>query len=164
MGLLNLSDDTLHRFWDKVDIQGTDDCWNWTAGCNTDGYGNFALVATVVGFKLIGAHRLAYQLKFGAISPELKVLHSCDNPKCVNYKHLSLGTDLDNSKDKMAKGRGRHAKGSAHGRTQLTDDDVRTIRAIYAGGTTTQKAIASLYGLTQTQVSKIVLRQSWTHI
>ena len=51
------------------------------------------------------AHRVAYQLTHGPIPAGQVVMHSCDNPPCVNPKHLSAGTLADNARDRSAKGR-----------------------------------------------------------
>ncbi len=53
------------------------------------------------------AHRVAYTLAFGPIQPRMVVCHRCDNGLCCNPAHLFLGTAGDNSRDMMAKGRGR---------------------------------------------------------
>ncbi len=36
-----LTEKDLTRFWDKVDVQGSNDCWEWTAGVSREkkGYG-----------------------------------------------------------------------------------------------------------------------------
>src|SRR5579872_3063658 len=76
-------------------------CWNWTGSTNGRGYGQ-----TTFHQKYILVHRLAaiLWLKFDPVSG-LNVLHSCDNRLCFNPKHLFFGTDLDNIRDMMAKGR-----------------------------------------------------------
>lgn len=94
------------RFWSKVHVRRADDCWEWCGGMSNEGYGRFK-----VGGKLVSAHRFAYEQFYGPIpadSPNYHgnvVLHKCDNPKCCNPKHLSLGDQKLNVSDMIAKGR-----------------------------------------------------------
>lgn len=91
------------RFWAKVDK--TDGCWNWTA-CTSHGYGQFKLSKAE---KTVRAHRFSYFLHYGEFDPKWRVLHSCDNPPCVNPAHLRLGTDADNARDRDDRGRNGNA-------------------------------------------------------
>lgn len=90
------------RFWAKVDRSG--ECWLWTASVRRDGYGNFNRGS---GDGWVSAHRFSYELHHGPIPARLLVLHSCDNRRCVNPSHLSLGTHRDNTRDAITKGRFR---------------------------------------------------------
>lgn len=148
------------RFWSKVDIRGEDDCWEWTAYLE-DGYGKIRIAG-----KSVLAHRVAYELTKGPIPEGLCVCHRCDNRKCVNPRHLWLGTNADNVADREAKGRNRlpDCKGEAHGNAKLTAEDVLRIRELYDDGGYTQKEIARLFGIARTQVSRIVNGHHWRHV
>lgn len=91
------------RFWEKVELRGSDECWPWKGSCNEHGYGQ--LLGTEG--RLEKASRLALML-VGADPAGWFVLHSCDNPPCVNPTHLFLGTQRDNMRDAAAKGRIRN--------------------------------------------------------
>lgn len=71
------------------------------SGANKKSYGRI----WCSGRRVLQAHRFSYELHYGVNPGDLRVLHSCDNPSCVNPQHLSLGTDADNMRDKMLKGR-----------------------------------------------------------
>ena len=90
------------RFWSKVSIREKDECWPWTGKRDRDGYGKIRN-----HYKEVRAHRLSYELNIGDIPMGLVVCHSCDNPCCVNPKHLWVGTQQDNNKDKALKNRAR---------------------------------------------------------
>lgn len=84
-------------FWSKVDRSGGPDaCWQWLGFRDRIGYGHFS-------HKL--AHRIAWIARFGGIPEGQQVLHHCDNPPCCNSRHLFLGTQADNMRDCVAKGR-----------------------------------------------------------
>ena len=99
-------------------------------------------------------HRYVYALRCGEIPSGLSVLHSCDNPLCINPKHLWLGTLEDNNNDRVAKGRTK---------SKLKVWDVMEIRHLYDLGHR-QKDIAKLYNTTQTNISMIITRNTWSHI
>ena len=95
--------DTKTNFWSKVSKEGS--CWNWKAGKNSDGYGVFR-----AGTHNELAHRYSYMISVGVIPDNLMLCHTCDNPSCVNPKHLFLGDQFANMQDMLTKGRGRWQK------------------------------------------------------
>lgn len=91
------------RFWSKVQKNGEDQCWVWTAKKFRFGYGQFQFRR---GSYI--AHRISWVIAHGPIPDGMCVLHNCpdgDNPSCVNPSHLWLGTTQDNIRDCVAKGR-----------------------------------------------------------
>ena len=92
--------DICDRFWSKVNILGKDDCWNWTAGIDTPGYGGFKYNG-----KKINSHVMTWILTNGEVPKGFWILHTCDNKLCCNPNHLFLGTPLDNVRDMIKKGR-----------------------------------------------------------
>jgi hypothetical protein len=105
-----MNDKDISRFWNKVDRKAPYECWPWLgkARCGKSMlYGQFWLNG-----KNATPHRISYQLANQGFDFTLHVLHKCDNPICVNPSHLFLGTNSDNIRDKMNKGRwkGGHPK------------------------------------------------------
>jgi hypothetical protein len=91
------------RFWAKVNIVAGGECWTWTRSRSRGGYGKFN--ARINGKRVHTASRIAWIICHGIIPGRLHVLHRCDNPPCVRPDHLFLGTNLDNVRDSIAKGR-----------------------------------------------------------
>lgn len=90
----------LAKFWERIEVLGEEDCWEWTRAKHRFGYGMMR-VNTV----LHTAHRLAYMDYMGQIPDGLVVRHKCDNPACCNPHHLELGTQKDNLDDATKRGR-----------------------------------------------------------
>jgi hypothetical protein len=145
------------RFWSKVDRRGDDDCWTWLGPTNDTGYG-------ILGFrgKQDRAHRVSYVLSCGEIPNGLHVLHSCDNPPCVNPKHLRLGTPADNAQDRAERGRYRNRglPGEENPNAKLTQEQVDEMRRLRAAGYL-QSTLAEMFGIHQTTVSIILSGKHW---
>lgn len=109
------------------------------------------------------APRVSYELHNGAIPAGLFVLHSCDNPGCVNPAHLHLGTRQDNADEAVQRGRIKlpGLKCQDHPQAVLTDDRVREIRRLWIQEKMTQTGIARLFGVHVSTVHLIVHRKTW---
>lgn len=151
-------------------VEATDSgCWDWLGQRSQEGYGRLGEVF---------AHRLAYEAFRGPIPPGMYVCHTCDNPPCCNPDHLFIGTNADNVRDSMSKGRwpassGRHwahlrpelaprgerhgsrthpdrvARGERHGHARLTEAQVRLIRTPGSGSA---EELAARFGVTKNAV------------
>ena len=139
------------RFVEKV--KKTNSCWNWIANRNKKGYGRFW-----VNGKNEFAHRTAWEIAFGKINGDVRVLHRCDNPSCVKPTHLFLGTHADNGLDKARKG--RSAKGEKNGNSKLSVEDVIFIRN--SGNSVSE--LADDFGMDRTQIWNIIKRKQWKHV
>lgn len=103
----------------------------------------------------IRAHRFSWERTHGKIKHGLVVMHTCDNPPCVNVEHLSVGTQAANVADAARKQ--RMPRGEA--KSKLTEADVLTIRRCAL--TETHVSIAARYGVASQTIDRIVLRQRW---
>lgn len=92
------------RLWAKVIKGSPNGCWVWQgANVGRPGHGRI-----IHNGRLESTHRVSWMLANGPIPDGLWVLHICDNPPCVNPRHLYLGTALDNARDAVVRKRLRH--------------------------------------------------------
>jgi hypothetical protein len=152
----------LKRFWSKVDKStNPDGCWNWKSGKSDRGYGRFGFAG-----KTRRAHRMAFALTFGSFCSKLSICHSCDNPSCVNPKHLWAGTTAQNMQDMVRKGRKPNTapKGEKSPQAKLSPSDVLSIRKMYVPWKMSRGKIAKFYNVKRSTVQAVLERKSWAHI
>lgn len=147
--------DEAEQFERHVIPEPNSGCWLWTAGALPTGYGSLNWRG-----KNRLAHRVSYEIHCGEIPHGLHVLHSCDNPCCVNPDHLRPGTDADNIADMIARGRGNPAIGDRNANNKLTPDQVRRIRS--AKGQPT--AVSRAFGVSEATVRDIRAGRTWSHL
>ena len=150
------------RFWRQV--KKTPGCWEWTgAVTRASGYAQIGMGGK--GGRLELVHRFSYILHKGPIQEGLVVMHACDNPRCVNPAHLSVGTISDNVRDSVRKGRWKAIPplqcGSDQHSSKLTEEAVRLIRDNPQIST---KELAIRYGTNVTSIQKVRSRKTWKHL
>lgn len=175
------------RFWSKIDKQEGPSrpdelgpCWVWKAGTSRAGYGQIHVTSRVCY-----THRVAYVLTCGEIPDGMFVCHHCDNPRCVNPKHLFFGSHADNMADMTRKGRRgltmhpeRIARGERHGsrthpekimrgennrNAKLTAAQVIEIRSLCASGES-HRALSERFGIARRTINGIANNVSWRHL
>lgn len=151
-------EDLKHRIRGRYSIDPVTGCWNWLAGISRTGYGQ----CRVSQMKEYSAHRVSYRAHKGSIPEGMNVMHSCDNRRCVNPDHLSLGTGRENMEQRNR--RRRHAHGEKSPRAKLTEADARTILSLYRKDGITAKAIAARYGISDSTVQHIAYGTRWSHL
>ena len=157
--------DYIAGFWKRVDKNGPvpshcaelGPCWIWKGAHFFNGYGEWHQGA----HRVVKAHRLSWRLHYGPVPHGLDVLHRCDVKNCVNPRHLFIGNDFDNMRDAASKGRLK--RGEQLWTAKLTADQVREIRSLGEQGTP-RAALALQFGVTRTNITFILNRQSWKHI
>lgn len=151
------------RFWEKVDQGKFDDCWPWKAAVNNKGYGVFR---GLKGEGMTSAQRVAWTIVNGAPRDDQEVMHICDNPLCVNPRHLRLGSHAENMADMSAKGRGRGKImiGADHPRHKATDE---AILSLLASRNWTTVEIARAVGIVESamrrRLNRLEARQKVRH-
>lgn len=126
------------RFWEKVNKSGG--CWTWTGAQHRQGYGHIRIDDSVEF-----AHRVSWNIHFGAIPDGAEIMHVCDNPCCVNPDHLMLGTHRDNMRDMARKGR-------KPSKLKGVVSDIKTM----AKCGWRQQQIADYYGVSQSAISMVI--------
>lgn len=168
---LSLSD--IERFWKKV--QKGDGCWMWT-GATWGNYGRLGVMVGPLGARKqrdVRAHHLSYFLAHGHW-PIKHVLHTCDQPLCVNPDHLWEGSPKENTADMTTKGRhrGRFQQGhdGLNGNAHITQELADQIRAEYVpygrtgGGSLRPNSLMGLartYGISKRAVLRIIQGKTW---
>lgn len=131
-------------------------CWWWLGCVDADGYGK---VHQKVGEQPVWlAHRWSFALAGGDISRPHLVLHSCDQPSCVNPAHLRSGSDAENKADAVS--RGRHTFGTRQPAAKLTPAAVQAIRA----SSEALKVLAERHGVSAQTISTVRNGKAWRHV
>lgn len=142
--------------FEKLFAKGTPtDCWEWQAVKNQGGYGRL-----LVEGRLQVAHRISYRIYVGELSEDIRVLHKCDNPGCVNPSHLFLGTQSDNMIDCSRKGRMVRPKGEDNHQSKLTKKAVQDIRSSQESA----RKMSEKYGVTRQHIWRIRNNKFWKEV
>lgn len=144
------------------------DCILHKKHLNPDGYGvyyRYDRIAKKTWHEF--AHRMVWEEHKGPIPKGMCVCHKCDVRNCINIDHLFLGTQADNMRDKVSKG--RQSKGKRHGEltqakqgpipTKLNWTKVNKIRAL--AKTKTQRELAKQFKVSQVTIHNVVTGKTW---
>jgi len=156
-----LSGKDIKRFWDKVEKNDKDKCWEWLASKDKDGYGYFSVKG-----KTYKAHRISYIINSGNQIPiGMVIMHSCDTTSCINPEHLSLGTVAKNNRDIILKNRQNWnpAIGTNNGKSILNEYIVLEMRNFYKNGKTF-KEISEHFDVKIPTVRAVIYHHSWRHV
>lgn len=161
------------HYWSHVLPANSKGCRLWNGRLDAWGYGMIWRHG-----KDVRAHRMAWEMANGPIPDGMLACHTCDTPNCCTVSHLFIGTNLDNSRDKIAKGRGRWSSGPSHWTKKNrhlfqgeknhhaahTASSVLKIRAEYAKGSFSLSQLAKKYGCSKHNIWMIIKRKAWAHI
>jgi hypothetical protein len=121
---LDFVNNKLHKRAKPVQYIVNGDCWECVSHVIDGGYPRIRF-----NDRLWKMSRLVYEIYNNkSIEAGFVIMHSCDNPKCINPSHLSEGTSKENNDDKMRKGRYKHLQGEETSMNKLTEKQVRFIR------------------------------------
>jgi len=146
--LAHIDDKVKERFFSKINILNNG-CHQWT-GAHSCGYGTISIMN-----KTKKTHRLAWIIANNKEIPEgMCICHYCDNGLCVNPAHLFLGTNQDNMRDMVEKGRYKN------GRARLKEKDVKRIYNLYDKGKS-YKDIIHIFGIDATSFWRVISGKQW---
>lgn len=144
------------RFWSNVCIGSENECWPYLGHLLPTGHGQFC-----TNRRRTSAHRFALSL-YQDVPKSAIVCHTCDNPSCVNPKHLYAGSYSDNAQDSIRAKRFYRPdnSGQRHGMAKLTEADVIKIRSLPISSGKAAKS----FGVSRSTICAIRNRSSWRHV
>lgn len=149
-------------FWDRVAANSRhleNGCIEFFGHKDESGYGRISFNG-----KLVRVHREVWKRE----NPEQEItgviMHSCDNPACINPKHLSHGTQAENVADMVAKGRRVTVKGSKQHDAKLKESDIPIIREMLKDPKMLLYKIAEHFGVSETMIRNIRKGKNWKHV
>lgn len=148
----------IDRVMRYVEFDTNGGCWLWSgATLGRPGYGNLPIKG-----RPTAASRASWIAHYGDVPAGKMVCHKCDQRLCCNPAHLFLGSQTDNMRDMVAKGRGNAARGTASGNAKLNDDAVRQIRTL--AGRESIRSIARRFNVDPMTIRAIVTGKTWRHV
>ena len=140
-------------------------CLIWDGSSTKAGYGDFRIRP-----KHYLVHRAVWENHYGIIPEGMHVLHKCDVKLCARIDHLFLGTNNDNIKDSIAKGRRKgitrhrpsglkYKRMSLEGienHRKIKSDKFQEIKDLYESGHYTQHLLAKKYGVSSATINRIL--------
>ena len=162
------------RTWDElvehvtthVDVDDNG-CWNYLGAKNHKGYGRTRFSPVRGGASHnISVHRISLLASLGKEFDEYKTFceqacHTCDNPSCTNPAHMYAGTQVDNTRDMVARG---NQRGEKPKRTKITEQAARAVKHLYLAGNLTKAQIGKMYGIAPSTVYCIGSGSRWSHV
>lgn len=139
-------------------------CWGWAGSVSSAGY---ALI--FFEGKVLWGHRFSYENFIEPIMSGFQVCHICDNPICTKPTHLFQGSQKDNVRDCIKKGRFKRAPDESKRRgegatfSKLTNVQVIEIKKMIKNGVGNTE-ISKLFDVTHGNISCIRLDRTWKHI
>jgi len=138
-------------------------CRLWDKGLSGKGY-----AGVWIDGKMHRGNRVILSLKLRRkIRKGFQALHTCDNRRCVEEKHIYEGTPKNNIDERTKRNRHRSAFGSENGKAShlkniLKPKTIKAIKALYAKDELTYQQIGKKYGLSRSTVCKIILDTHWS--
>lgn len=149
--------DTHYNQLVKMTSVETDECILWPHYKDPRGYGRIRHQMT-----RYGAHQLSCLLHHGERpTPMHHAAHSCNNPSCVNPRHLRWATPKENSADRDL--HGTTARAERSGSAKLTVADVAAMRQMYANGASYPE-MSRQFNVHETTVWKVVKNRHWQSV
>jgi hypothetical protein len=141
-----------------VEINNATGCYELKKYLNSRGYGTINIYGGEQ-IKSLKIHRVILEFFSDSKIPDgLVVMHECDNTKCINIKHLRLGTPQENMQDMVKKGRSSTVKGQP--RRKLSEGQVLEIKRLLANKISLSQ-ISRIYSIHISTVSDIKNGKKW---
>ena len=151
-------------------------CWAWTGYVDRDGYGRFS-VRDGGKQRWLRVTHLMWEWANGVPFPQgLLARHTCDNPNCVNPAHIIPGTQLENRRDAVERGRTARGdrqghrlhpevvqRGSQHPNAVLTEEGVLWAHEEVAKGMSVSEAARRLKA-SRTALRFALAGETWRHV
>ena len=133
------------------------ECWEFQGFLNRDGYGQIS----DENHRTQRVHRLMYAAHCEPLAKGEIVRHTCDNPACCNPAHLIKGTQLENMRDCITRGRFPDRSGECNGRAKLTEELVADIRKVHSSGMWSYGLLAQLFNVPRSTIINVLKHRTW---